>query len=164
MEVFKSVVGYEGLYTVSNYGRIYSLQKNKFLRSKSNGRGYLQVMLTKGKEHKMLYVHRIVAEAFLDNDDSLNEVNHKDENVQNNHVDNLEWCSKKYNLSYGTRIERIVQHFKKSVAQIDMDGNVVRIFDSLSDAERIFGYNHSNVSNCCNGKIPTAYGYKWRFV
>lgn len=121
-------------------------------------------MLTKGKEHKMLYVHRIVAEAFLDNDDSLNEVNHKDENVQNNHVDNLEWCSKKYNLSYGTRIERIVQHFKKSVAQIDMDGNVVRIFDSLSDAERIFGYNHSNVSNCCNGKIPTAYGYKWRFV
>lgn len=163
-EIWRPVVGYENLYSVSNYGKVYSFIKNRVLSAKSNGRGYLQIELTKDKKQKMHYVHRLVAQAFLDNPNNLPEVNHKDENAQNNCVCNLEWCSTKYNLSYGTRVERMIKHCKKAVEQIDMSGNVVMVFESLADAERKYGYNHANVSNCCNGKLDTAYGYRWRFA
>lgn len=162
-EIFAPVVGYEGLYKISNYGRIYSIQKRKYLRPKSNGRGYLQIELTKEKNHKMHYVHRLVAEAFIENPDNLPQVNHKDENKKNNATENLEWCSAKHNLSYGTRIKRIANKNKKPILQIGPDGNIIRRFDGLADAERC-GYNHSNVSNCCSGKLKLAYGYKWRFA
>lgn len=163
-EIWKPVTGYEDIYSVSNYGRVYSHIKNKILKSKSNGRGYLQTCLTKNKVQKMHYIHRLVADAFCENPNNFPEVNHKDENVQNNRADNLEWCTSHYNLRYGTRINRIMQHHKKSVKQLDMSGNIIEIFESLADAERLGGYNHSNVSNCCNGKLDTAYGYRWEFV
>lgn len=161
-EEFKPVAGYEGLYEVSNRGRIYSIRSGKILRPKSNGRGYLQVTLAGNGGHKMAYVHRLVAIAFLP--DTGEEVNHKDENVQNNAVENLEWCTRHYNLRFGTRVDRIVQHHKKPVEQLDMNGCVIRVFGSVAEVERLFGYNHSNISNCCNGKLKSAYGSKWRFT
>lgn len=163
-EVWRYVPEYDELYSVSNYGRIYSHITNKILKPKSNGRGYLQVQLTKNKIHKMHFVHRLVAKAFCANPDNLPEVNHKDENILNNEATNLEWCTSQYNLAYGTRVSRIVQHHIKAVKQLDLNGNTIKIFDSLADAERICGYHHSNISNCCNGKLHTAYGYKWEFV
>lgn len=163
-EVFVPVVGYEDLYKISNYGRIYSIKKCKYLRPKSNGRGYLQIELTKNKIHKMHYVHRLVASAFLPNPNNFPQVNHKDENNQNNYIENLEWCDAKHNLSYGTRVDRIASKRKKPVLQLSLDGKVVMRFDGLSDAERICGYNHANISNCCNGKILSAYGHKWKFA
>lgn len=163
-EIFKPVIGYEGLYEVSNLGRIYSFYKQKFIHPRSNGRGYLQVELTKDKKQKMHFIHRLVAIAFLPNPEKLPQVNHKDENKENNCIDNLEWCTSKYNMSYGTRTERAVAHYKKTVMQLDTDDNVIQIYDSVADAERMNGFNHSNIVNVCNGKHKTAYGFKWKYV
>lgn len=163
-EVFSPVSGYEGLYAVSNMGRIYSIRKNKMLCPKQNGRGYLQVELTKCGRHKMHYVHRLVAKAFIPNPENFEQVNHKDEDVGNNMAENLEWCTPNYNLSYGTRTKRIAAKQKKPVTQFSMGGEKIRTFDGLSDVERLLGFNHANISNCCNGKLSSAYGFRWKYA
>lgn len=117
-EIWKPVVGYEGYYEVSNKGNVISLdriivckaggtyvKKGKMLKQ-GNNRGYKMVTLYKDKNVSYKYVHKIVAEAFIPNFDNLPEVNHKDEIRTNNDVSNLEWCTKKYNMNYGTRNER----------------------------------------------------------
>lgn len=116
MEEWKSITGYEGLYEVSSYGRVRSLDKydsiNRFLRGRilklcDNGCGYLSVVLYSNSKRKLCLVHRMVAQAFIPNPYNLPQVNHRDENPSNNNVDNLEWCDGKYNVNYGTRIDRI---------------------------------------------------------
>lgn len=120
-EIWKAVKGYEGLYEVSNLGNVRSL--DKVIKSKHNGttlrkgriltpfyeekKGYYQVALTKDGKVKKYRVHRLVAIAFLENPFNYTDVNHKDENKINNNVDNLEWCTRKYNNNYGTKRERI---------------------------------------------------------
>lgn len=101
-EIWKDIEGYEG-YQVSNLGRVRSFKhKNVRILSTKNRGGYRQVQLCKDSTKKLCYVHRLVAEAFIPNPDDLPQVNHKDENKANNFVNNLEWCTAKYNLSYGT--------------------------------------------------------------
>ena len=113
-EIWRPIVGYEGLYEVSSYGRVrsldryvkgksYRLHKGKVLSPGKNSRGYLSAVLSYNGKHKAITVHRLVAEAFLPNPDNLPEVNHKDEDKTNNRVENLEWCNHKYNMNYGTR-------------------------------------------------------------
>ena len=115
-EIWKPVVGYEGLYEVSSYGRVRSLDrydsrnrflKGRILRLNDDGKGYLRVQLSSNGKAKMYSVHRLVAIAFLPNPDNLPEVNHRDEDKINNSVENLEWCDGKYNVNYGTRNDRI---------------------------------------------------------
>ena len=110
-EIWKPIEGYEGLYEVSSYGRVRSLdrydsrnhfRKGKLLKNKDNGNGYLLCILSKNGIVKNKYIHRLVAEAFIERPDGLYEVNHKDEDKTNNSVDNLEWCDRKYNITYGT--------------------------------------------------------------
>ena len=117
-EIWRPVVGYEGLYEVSSYGRVRSLdrydrrnqfRKGKLLKNKDNGNGYLICSLSKNGIIKNKYIHRLVVEAFIERPDGLYEVNHKDENKKNNSVDNLEWCDRKYNNTYGTKIEREIK-------------------------------------------------------
>ena len=114
-EIWKPVVGYENLYEVSNLGRVKSLKDNKgryrekIKSSSDNGRGYLNVYLCKNGKGKRCYIHRLVAEAFLDNPNNYPIINHKDENKQNNHVSNLEWCDYEYNNTYGTCVQRRVK-------------------------------------------------------
>ena len=117
-EIWRPVVGYEGLYEISSYGRVRSMDrydgrnhfiKGKLLKNKDNGNGYLICSLSKNGIVKNKYIHRLVVEAFIERPDGLYEVNHKDENKKNNSVDNLEWCDKKYNNTYGTRIEREIK-------------------------------------------------------
>lgn len=104
-EIWKQIKGYEGKYEVSNYGKVRSLNFNnikhkiKLLKPLDNGRGYLQIRIS-GKWYK---IHRLVAEAFIPNPCNYSEINHKDENKLNNRVNNLEWCSRKYNINYGSR-------------------------------------------------------------
>ena len=118
-EIWRPIEGYEGLYEVSNTGQVRSLDryvkysngrihlhKGKVLSPIKDKDGYLQVSLYYNRKMYKKYVHRIVAEAFLPNPDNLPEVNHKDEDKTNNNVTNLEWCDRKYNLSYGSRQER----------------------------------------------------------
>ena len=102
------IKGYEGRYQISDTGQVYSLVSKKYLKPQDDGRGYLFFHLSNGKgKCKNEKIHRLVAQAFVPNPDNLPEVNHIDENKYNNCVDNLEWCSVKYNRNYGTRYQRI---------------------------------------------------------
>lgn len=122
-EIWKNIKGYEGLYQVSNYGKVRSLdkkvkgsnqygkiffvtKKGKQLKSRIKN-GYCNVHLIKNGVLKEFTIHRLVAEAFIPNPNNLPQVNHKDENKANNYVENLEWCTRSYNCSYGSRCERI---------------------------------------------------------
>ena len=103
MEEWKNVIGYEGLYEVSNMGNVRNVRRNKLLRLPKTNNRYIRISLCKNGIKTGLTVHRLVAEAFLPNPDNLPEVNHKDEDKTNNRVENLEWCNHKYNMNYGTR-------------------------------------------------------------
>ena len=118
-EEWRPIEGYEGLYEVSSYGRVrsldryvktcyeaYKLHKGKILSPAKDKNGYLKVHLCCNGKHNIIRVHRLVCKAFIPNPDNLPEVNHKDEDKTNNSVDNLEWCDRSYNISYGTRTER----------------------------------------------------------
>lgn len=133
MEEWRSIQGYEGLYEVSSYGRVKSLEryksnnggiqllKEKILRPHNTKKGYLTVQL----RNKRFTVHRLVAQAFIPNPDNLPQVNHKDEDKTNNNVTNLEWCTAKYNSNYGTAIERMINtkiekgYYNKELCFID---------------------------------------------
>lgn len=118
-EIWKDIEGYEGKYQVSNYGRVKSVKRTarngrgyrivpeKILEGVDNGHGYLQVNLSKDGKIEQPLVHRLVATAFLENPMGYKEINHRDENKENNRAENLEWCSRVYNLTYNGRAKKV---------------------------------------------------------
>ena len=122
-----------------------------------------EVGLCNNGEQKMYLVHRLVAKTFIPNPDNLPEVNHRDYNPSNNYVQNLEWCDRKYNCNYGTRIKKISEKCSKPVLQLTKDGEFVREWKSATYVERNLGYFHNYISSCCLGKHKSAYGYIWKF-
>lgn len=180
-EVWKNISGYEGLYQVSNLGRIKSLphkvynkligeyiSKEKILKQGSLVRGYKGVGLYKNGKEKTQKVHRLVAEAFIPNPNNYPEVNHKNEDTSDNRVTNLEWCTSKYNSNYGTRTQRIAQknlnrNKSKRVLQLDLSGNLIHVWPSASETQRN-GFSQGNVSACCRGERKTHKGYKWQYA
>ncbi len=168
-EVWKPIPGYEGLYEVSDLGRVRSLnykRTGKVVIKKLNKHkcGYLQVELWKDDKPKVIFVHRLVALAFIPNPCNLPCVNHKDENKTNNCVDNLEWCDYDYNNNYGTRSSRLAKTKSKTVLQYDLDGNLVKEWMSAMEIKRQTGWSQGNISSCCVGKRNIAYGYKWKYA
>ena len=161
-EIWKPIKGYEGLYEVSNLGRVKSIRfgKERILKPGTDKRGYLHVVLSKNNKQKTHKVHRLVMEAFIPNTDNLPCVNHKDEDKTNNVDTNLEWCDAKYNQNYGTRIERIAEKLSKTVLQYDLEGNFIREWKSSAECGRN-GFNQGAVAACCRGERQQAYGYKW---
>lgn len=179
VEIWKPIVGYEGLYEVSSLGRVRSLGNGGNNRHKGKGRvlkqelgntGYYRVHLCKNNVRKHKSVHRLVAEAFIPNPNNLPQVNHKDECYTNNHADNLEWTDQKYNVNYGTAIERrskkLINHpsYSKKVERYDLDGNYIDTWPSTMEVQRVLGIHNPNVSACCLGKVQTAGGYKWKYA
>ena len=164
-EIWCPIKGFEGLYDVSDQGRVKSLKfgKERVLNPVRDGGGYLFVILYKNREHKICKVHRLVAKTFIPNPDNLPQVNHKDEDKENNSVQNLEWCDSKYNINYGTRNQRVSEKHSKSVLQFTKDGEFVREWKSTNDVQRNLGYFHNNISNCCNGKCKSSNGFIWKF-
>lgn len=170
-EIWKDIEGYEGLYQVSNMGRVKSLPRRTtrggILKTNSSAR-YLQVDLSKNGESILHSIHRLVATAFPDicgvYFDGA-EVNHKDENTHNNKAENLEWCTKHYNNNYGTRVERIVKKTSKPVNQYTKDGRLIAEYSSASEAERQTGIHQGNICSCCRGNksFSHAGGYKWAY-
>lgn len=184
IEIWRDIKDYEGLYQVSNFGRVKSLNYNhtgqeQILKPNKNKDGYLVVGLHKNGKSKQFRVHRLVGMAFADLVDWVEdakgkpfselEINHKKEMEKaNNHVSNLEWCDRKYNNKYGTHNERMAKtktNGKKSkpVYQFTLDGEFVREWPSVREVERQTGYNNSFISACCRGDYKQAYGYIWSY-
>ena len=168
-EIWKPIKDYEGLYEVSNFGRVKSLGNGKSNNSKERilkpgkvGGGYLKICLCKNREINQFFIHRLVAETFISNPDNLPEVNHKDENKENNSVENLEWCTHKDNCNHGTRNERSAKKQSKKVLQFTLDGEFIREWPSASEVVRN-GFSQGNVSACCQGKYKQAYGFIWKY-
>ena len=175
MEHWRAIAGYEGLYQVSDLGRVKSLNYNhtgteRILRSRKNRGGYLYVNLHKDGQRKTITVHRLVATAFISNPNNLETINHKDEDKTNNFVSNLEWMSLKDNINYGTHNKRASEtqindkNKSKAVQMFDRQGNLLAIFPSTREAGRVTGIDHSHISKCCNGKQKSAGGYIWRYI
>ena len=164
-EIWCPIKGYENIYEVSDQGRVKSLKfgKERILKPLRTQKGYLRVSLCKNGEHKMYMVHRLVAQTFIPNPDNLPEVNHKDEDKTNNSVQNLEWCSSKYNANFGTRTKRISDKCSKMVLQFTKDGEFIREWKSIMDVQRNLGYYNGYISSCCTGKRKSAYNFIWKF-
>ena len=169
-EIWCPIKGYEGLYEVSDQGRVRSLKfgKERILSPGKLQNGYLRVNFCKNGEQKNLLVHRLVAQAFIPNPDNLPQVNHKDQDQENNSVQNREWCDGKYNINYGTCIKRVSEKLtngklSKPVLQYTKSGEFVREWKSARDVQRTIGYFHNYISNCCNGRYKSAYGYVWKY-
>lgn len=155
-EVFKQIIGYEGLYKVSNYGRVYSVprktSKGGFLKLQTN-KGYVQVGLSKKGVLKTEKVHQLVAKSFLQNINNYPCINHKDENPSNNHVQNLEWCTYKYNLNYGDRTKKFIEALSKKVYQYSKNGLLVKVWKSSKSCV-IEGFNQGHISTSAVHKKP----------
>ena len=159
-EVWKDVPDYEGIYQVSNFGRVKS--KRKILKA-INGE-YLKVGLSKNGVQKTLTIHRLVAQAFIDNRNDYNFVNHKDENKHNNNSNNLEWCNNLYNVNYGKRNEKISKSQSKyKIIQKDKNNNIIKIWNSIWDLKHNTTYETTNIRKCCKKQYKYAYGYKWEY-
>jgi hypothetical protein len=109
-EIWKDIKGYENLYQVSNLGNVKNKNTNKQLYYSGSTKGYLRVGLFKNKKRKMFYIHRLVAQTFIKNKGNKPCVNHKDCNILNNRVENLEWCTYKENNSYKNH------HLKRNIS------------------------------------------------
>ena len=178
-EIWKDILGYEGLYQISNLGRVKSLTRTKsgkygsirpvkerILKPTKDNKGYFLVHLYNNSSGKTLMVHRIVASAFIPNPQGLPQVNHKDENKANNCVDNLEYCTPEYNSNYGTRNKKVskslINNSKRSKSVLCVETGV--IYSSTKEVQRQLGYSGGHISKCCNGRLKTAYGYHWQYV
>ena len=132
--------------------------------------GYSYVFLSKNGNRIRKYVHRLVALTFIPNPESLPQINHKDEDPQNNSVNNLEWCTQKYNSNYGTSRRRISEKNKNhdvlsnKVAQYTLHGDLIAEYPSMKEAQRVTGVLSQNIYSCCVGKYTHAGGFRWQYV
>ena len=161
-EIWKPIKGYEGLYEVSNFGRIKSIRfgKEKIMKLQLKKNNYLDISLTKDGKTKRFLIHRLVAEAFIPNPDNLPEVNHKDECKTNNNVNNLEWCDRVYNINYGTCIER---RSKKRGRSVDVFKNDIFIetITSANLCAKKYKTTQSIIYRCCNKGYFCKKRQKW---
>ena len=161
VETFVKIVGFEN-YEVSNLGRVRNIESGRVLKPKLTEYGYLRHGLYKNNKQKYLFLHRIIATTFIDNPEGKPCVNHIDENKLNNDLSNLEWCTVKENNIHGTRTKRVAEKLSQKVIQLDLNDNVLNEFESMKQAERETGIPNGSISSCCNGKLKSAGGYKWR--
>lgn len=179
MEEWRDVINYEGLYQVSNLGRVRSLDRviertingttfqqmvrGRMLKCTNGTNGYIFADLCKSGKIYRTGVHRMVASAFIPNPNDLPCINHKDRNKKNNKVENLEWCDYEYNNNYGGAKPQW-GHNRKQVEQLTMEGEHVAYFSSTAEAGRVLNLNPIGIQHVCKGRKPSMYGFKWRYT
>lgn len=167
-------------YLIYEDGRVWSNKTNKFLKASTTLTGYKYVQLFNDNGHQNKLIHRLVAFAFIPNPLNLPQINHKDENKANNKLDNLEWCTAKYNMNYGegTKTRRLkIDYTKPCYAEnaringktvsvpVDMyskNGTFLKSFPSFIEASRITGISKSGIARTANGKRKSAGGFVWK--
>lgn len=186
-EEWKDIVGYEGLYQVSNKGNVRSLPrrnaKNGILKPIITHDGYLTVGLCKNGKGKIYKIHRLVATAFIDNPNNLPCINHINEfDKFDNSVENLEWCTVAYNNNYGTGNARraqsknykeivaksvahrnqkaINEKLSKAILQFSINGDFIKEWKSGVEVFKELGYT---VYNACLGKVKKTHGFIWKY-
>lgn len=167
IEEWKDIPKFEGLYQASNLGKIKSLPKlinnrfkdiskaEKILKPSKAKNGYLRVVLVKNGTKKYMSVHRLIAITFLPNYFGLEQVNHKNKNKEDNRIENLEWCTNKYNTRYSVA---------KKIEQYDLDGKYIKTWNCIRDVENELGIKNNNLNHCLKNKNKTAGGYIWRYA
>ena len=162
IELWKDIKDYEGLYQVSNFGRILSLNyrrtgKSELLKPGKDTYGYYQVVLRKNGEPKTIKVHRLVAEAFIPNPENKPTVDHIDRNKLNNFVGNLRWADIELQNN-----NRDLSTISKTVLQYTLDGEFIREWESTQECGRN-GFTQSHVAECCRGEKPQYKGFLWKY-
>lgn len=178
-EIWKSVIGYENLYEVSNLGGVRSLSSNKVLKQSSDKGGYLRVNLYNNQVCKTFKVHRLVGSAFIKEEPNKTLIDHINGNRNDNKVENLRWCSNKENhnfsLTKATRKELSDNNVKKygshgfikasrKVIQCSKNGIELKIWNSIKEASEVLGITKHNIFRVCNGQRISAGGYTWKFI
>lgn len=198
-EEWKNIPDYDGLYQGSTFGRVRSvdrvieivingitqkrLVRGKVLTGGQNGHGYIFVYLSKNGKVSRFYIHRLIAITFIPNPCNYPCVNHKDENPQNNRVENLEWCTQKYNANYGSHIEKVrafmlseknpnrgkhrpeafKEKVRKPILQLDKNGRFVKEWDSAKTAGDTLGIFSQQITAVCRNRYKSYKNYIWRY-
>lgn len=191
-EIWKDVIGYEGLYKVSNLGNVMNLKRNKILKLRKR-MGYNSVILYKNNEPKSQRVHRLVGFAFIPNPFNKPQINHKNGIKDDNRVENLEWVTlsenrqhaydtglqhhsyksteallnyrktEKYKQYEKINLQKAINKNKKTILQYLKDGTFVKKWDCVLYASKKLNIDNSDIIKCCKGKLKTAGGFVWRY-
>lgn len=187
MEIWKTIPETDGLYSVSNFGNVrrnehytivkpsvqkenetVAFYKEKFIKPYKDCSGYFVVSVRDSNGNtRIKKIHRLVAQAFVPNPNDYNIVNHIDENKTNNYFENLEWVTSKENANHGTRNQRIKKAVSNRVAQYTIDGQLIKVWNSMSEAAKSFGASTTTyIRRVCTNQFgrKTYKGYVWRYI
>ena len=175
-EEWKWIDGYENYYQVSNLGRVKSVDREVFYKDgrkaihkggpvaiNTRPNGYLKANLYKDGKMKNVTIHRLVAEAFIPNPNNYPVINHKDENKANNYVENLEWCTYKYNSNYGTAKERWASKQSIPVKGVHIETGKEIYLKSMAEGA-LYGFDQRAISAVCLGEYKTHRGYSFQKI
>ena len=156
----KDINGYEGLYSVTSCGKVWSYNRKKFLKPSRTKDGYLQVELCKNGVGKKYYLHRLVADAYVPNTNNFPQVGHNDDIKEHCYINNLYWTTQAENNVHNNRAEKVASKERKRVYCVELN----KIFDGQSTAARELNISQGNISSCCRNKKKTAGGFHWRYI
>ena len=185
MERWKDIKGYEGLYRVSNQGRVLSLnyrgsRRTEILNQRKTQKGYMTVGLSKDGQERKYMVHRLVAQAFIPNPDNKSQVDHKNTKRDDNRAANLKWVTARENANNPLSKKHLskavtgsqnpfyghissMHHGSRKIIQLTEDGQLVRTWNAMADVTREMDWDYRKISQCCSGQIKSAFGFKWMY-